>query len=150
MGKTALWFAVGGGLAALYLLTKKGENTSTPATNQSTTMDTTLDTTALMANQMINQMNKAAKVYTMKQVSQHGVQDGTTDPMNSDGQIWTTINGNVYNITKWIPQHPGGPIIYQIAGKDGTVLFNQMHSTKTKKANAKKYLKEYFIGTLKK
>jgi monoamine oxidase len=77
------------------------------------------------------------KQYTMKDVSKH---DKITD-------AWTAIVGNVYDITKWIPQHPGGAIaIMQIAGKDGTKLFmgNPIHESK----GAMKILKKYWIGKL--
>jgi cytochrome b involved in lipid metabolism len=41
---------------------------------------------------------------------------------------WSSINGNVYDLTSWIPEHPGGPqAILQLCGTDGTAKFNGMH-----------------------
>jgi cytochrome b involved in lipid metabolism len=41
---------------------------------------------------------------------------------------WSTINGNVYDLTSWIPEHPGGPqAILQLCGKDGSGKFNKQH-----------------------
>lgn len=41
---------------------------------------------------------------------------------------WSTINGNVYDLTSWIPKHPGGEeAILKICGKDGSSKFNGKH-----------------------
>lgn len=41
---------------------------------------------------------------------------------------WSMINGNVYDLTSWIPKHPGGPqAILQLCGTDGSAKFNGMH-----------------------
>ena len=41
---------------------------------------------------------------------------------------WSSINGNVYDLTAWIPQHPGGPqAILQLCGTDGSAKFNAQH-----------------------
>ncbi|MDB5224414.1 MAG: uncharacterized protein JWO43_36 [Candidatus Adlerbacteria bacterium] len=48
---------------------------------------------------------------------------------------WAAINGSVYDLTKWISQHPGGPDrILSICGKDGSSAFNGQHSGDTKPA----------------
>jgi cytochrome b involved in lipid metabolism len=48
---------------------------------------------------------------------------------HADAQsCWSAINGNVYDLTAWIPQHPGGPDkILQICGIDGSAKFNAQH-----------------------
>lgn len=47
---------------------------------------------------------------------------------NSRAKCWTVINNNVYDLTKWIDQHPGGDKnILKICGKDGTQAFEQKH-----------------------
>ena len=40
---------------------------------------------------------------------------------------WTSINGNVYDITEYANSHPGGGIILQAAGKDGTPYFSKLY-----------------------
>lgn len=41
---------------------------------------------------------------------------------------WSSINGNVYDLTSWIPKHPGGEqAILQLCGKDGSAKFNGQH-----------------------
>jgi cytochrome b involved in lipid metabolism len=51
--------------------------------------------------------------YTMAQVSQH----------NSKSDCWLVITGSVYDVTKFIPDHPGGDEILKGCGKDATSLF---------------------------
>lgn len=46
----------------------------------------------------------------------------------SANDCWTTINGSVYDLTEWIPRHPGGPQrIINICGRDGTADFMRQH-----------------------
>jgi cytochrome b involved in lipid metabolism len=60
------------------------------------------------------------KSYTMTQVAQH----------NSQASCWSAINGNVYDLTTWIGQHPGGPgNILAICGIDGSAAFNGQHDS---------------------
>jgi cytochrome b involved in lipid metabolism len=41
---------------------------------------------------------------------------------------WTAIGGRVYNITPYLPYHPGGePELLRCAGRDGTKLFGEIH-----------------------
>jgi cytochrome b involved in lipid metabolism len=47
---------------------------------------------------------------------------------NSASSCWSIINGNVYDLTKWISSHPGGrSAITGICGRDGTSTFNGRH-----------------------
>lgn len=46
----------------------------------------------------------------------------------SRASCWTIINGNVYDLTSWIPKHPGGEqAILQLCGIDGSAKFNRKH-----------------------
>ncbi len=48
---------------------------------------------------------------------------------------WSTINGNVYDLTSWIPQHPGGEqAILQLCGTDGSAKYNGQHGGAPKQA----------------
>lgn len=42
---------------------------------------------------------------------------------NSKASCWTTINGGVYDVTKFISSHKGGDKILRVCGIDGTDLF---------------------------
>jgi hypothetical protein len=42
----------------------------------------------------------------------------------SKDDAWTAINGKVYNMTAYLPFHPGGEReLMRVAGRDGTYLF---------------------------
>lgn len=53
------------------------------------------------------------EVYTLAEVATH----------NSAEDCWTIINGTVYNMTNYIARHPGGSVIVDACGQDGTLLF---------------------------
>lgn len=41
---------------------------------------------------------------------------------------WTVLGGRVYNITPYLPFHPGGePELLRCAGRDGNKLFGEIH-----------------------
>jgi cytochrome b involved in lipid metabolism len=65
---------------------------------------------------------------------------------NTSSACWTVIDGNVYDLTKWIPAHRGGPqsIIF-LCGKDGTSAFKVQHEGASTPMSA---LANYFIGPL--
>lgn len=56
---------------------------------------------------------------TMNEVATHSTRES----------CWSAINSNVYDLTSWIPNHPGGekPIL-SVCGKDGSSLFNGKHA----------------------
>jgi len=57
---------------------------------------------------------------------------------------WLVLEGKVYNVTDFIPNHPGGERIIQGCGKDATDLFNgRGHSER-----ARGLLPKYQIGVL--
>lgn len=59
-----------------------------------------------------------AKTITVEDVTAH----------SSRESCWTTINGGVYDLTSWIPKHPGGEQgILQLCGADGSAKFNKQH-----------------------
>ena len=78
----------------------------------------------------------AIKFYTSTEVAKH----------SKKSDAWIIIHNKVYNITKWIPKHPGGNIIMTGVGKDATSMFESIgHSSQ-----AHSILKDYFIGHVKK
>ena len=77
-----------------------------------------------------------AKTYTMADVKTH----------NSQSSCRTVIKGNVYDVTTYIPSHPGGPqALLAICGKDGSDLFGSKHTGSEKAIAA---LASLQIGTL--
>ncbi|KAI8799840.1 microsomal cytochrome b5 [Cladochytrium replicatum] len=65
---------------------------------------------------------------------------------NKRKDIWLVIEGKVYNITKFMDEHPGGEeVLLEQGGGDATEAFEEIgHSD-----DAKELLKEYLIGELK-
>jgi hypothetical protein len=77
-----------------------------------------------------------ASGYTLADVAKH----------SSVSSCWAAVNGNVYDLTKWINQHPGGPErIKSICGTDGSAAFNGQHGGDTK---PEAMLKTFLIGPL--
>jgi cytochrome b involved in lipid metabolism len=63
---------------------------------------------------------------------------------NTKNDAWLVINKVVYDVTEWIPHHPGGMIIMKGVGTDATELFKKVgHSS-----FAKNKLKTFKIGKL--
>ena len=47
---------------------------------------------------------------------------------NTEGDCWVIISGKVYDVTKFLPDHPGGKkAIMLFAGKDATEEFDMLH-----------------------
>ncbi len=77
-------------------------------------------------------------LYTMAKVKEN----------DSASSCWSVINGNVYNLTKWISSHPGGAsAIRGLCGTDGTSSFNARHRGQS---NPTSTLAGYLLGPLEK
>jgi cytochrome b involved in lipid metabolism len=62
---------------------------------------------------------------------------------------WLAINGEVYDVTRYITKHPGANTILKGAGIDSTQLFT--HSSKlghSHSTGASELLAQYHIGSL--
>lgn len=82
-----------------------------------------------------------AQAYTAADVAKH----------SDSSNCWLIINGSVYNVTNFIPQHPGGEAaIVPYCGKEASKAF----ATQDKPGGdghsptADALLKDYFIGNL--
>jgi len=54
---------------------------------------------------------------------------------SSRSDCWSVVGGSVYNLTSWIPNHPGGEgTILSMCGRDGTALYRGQHGSKSKPA----------------
>ncbi|KAJ3340181.1 Cytochrome b5 type B (outer mitochondrial membrane) [Gonapodya sp. JEL0774] len=65
---------------------------------------------------------------------------------NSRKDIWVVIENSVYDITKFLDEHPGGEeVLIEQAGQDATEAFEEIgHSD-----DARKMLKTYLVGAVK-
>lgn len=92
-------------------------DTSTTMTGDTNTAPTTPTDTGSMST---------SGTYTMALVATH----------NSSSSCWSVIDGNVYDLTSWIPQHPGGQqAILGLCGKDGTAAFHGQHDDAKRQAD---------------
>ncbi|KAL1869732.1 hypothetical protein VTK73DRAFT_2940 [Phialemonium thermophilum] len=68
------------------------------------------------------------KVYTAEEVAKH----------TSPDSCWVVLYGNVYDVTEFLPSHPGGSkIILKLAGKDATEEYDPIHPPGTLEENLK-------------
>lgn len=61
---------------------------------------------------------------------------------------WTLIDGVVYDITPWIPTHPGGDAILRACGKDATWLFHNRDEGGGHSESATALLAGFALGPL--
>ncbi|XP_051113519.1 cytochrome b5-like [Andrographis paniculata] len=76
-----------------------------------------------------------AKVFTMQEVSQH----------TSREDCWLLIDGKVYDVTKFLEDHPGGDeVLLASTGKDATDDFEDIGHSDSAKAS----MEEFYIGDI--
>ncbi|MEY2701541.1 MAG: hypothetical protein RLY43_161 [Bacteroidota bacterium] len=76
------------------------------------------------------------KGYTSSDVAMH----------STESSCWSIINGSVYDLTAYIPRHPGGSSkIIRICGKDGSSAFEDQHGGESRPESI---LQKYWIGNL--
>merc|ERR1712186_94228 len=80
--------------------------------------------------------DKQLKVFSLEEVTNH-------KSSNEDKSVWMVIHDKVYDVTKFLDEHPGGEeILIESAGKDATEAFEDVgHS-----AGAREMMEEYFLG----
>ena len=75
--------------------------------------------------------------YSAEEVAKHNKKD----------DCWVIVDGQVLDVTKFLPDHPGGEkAILLYAGRDATEEFNMLHDPKV----IPRYAPESVIGALKK
>mmetsp|Transcript_53061 Transcript_53061/g.168396 ORF Transcript_53061/g.168396 Transcript_53061/m.168396 type:complete len:124 (+) Transcript_53061:798-1169(+) len=76
------------------------------------------------------------KTYTLEECAKH----------NSEDDCWLIIEGKVYDVTKFMDEHPGGgEVMLSSAGRDATDDFEDVgHS-----GAAREMLRDYLIGDFK-
>jgi len=80
-----------------------------------------------------------AKVITLEEVQKHKSGKG------EDKSVWFVLHDKVYDVTKFLDEHPGGEeILVENSGKISTEEFEDVgHSS-----DAREMMKEYYIGDL--
>ncbi|TKA32068.1 hypothetical protein B0A50_01315 [Salinomyces thailandicus] len=87
--------------------------------------------------------NTQANKLTGQEVAKH----------NNAEDCWVIIHGRAYDVTEFLPEHPGGPkIILKYAGKDGTEQYEPIHPPDTldKYLDKSKHLGEVDMNTVEK
>ena len=81
-------------------------------------------------------VSATTKAITLAEVGQHA----------GAASCWSVVDGSVYDLTKWVNSHPGGPNrILAMCGKDGTSAFNGQHRPSDPAVG---FLGKYLIGPL--
>ncbi|XP_015923335.1 cytochrome b5 [Parasteatoda tepidariorum] len=80
-------------------------------------------------------MSKEIKKYSLEEIADHHDKKST----------WILIHGNVYDVTNFLEEHPGGEeVLLDQGGKHATEAFEDIgHST-----DARELMKQYKIGEL--
>jgi len=75
----------------------------------------------------------SVKTYSLAEIAAH----------NSNQSTWVVIHNNIYDVTKFLNEHPGGEeVLLEQAGKDASESFEDVgHST-----DAREMMKRYKIG----
>jgi len=86
--------------------------------------------------EVVEVKDKLTNIITLEEISRH---------QDAKSGLWMSVHGKVYDITKFLEEHPGGEeVLLEQAGKDGTESFEDVgHST-----DAREIMKEYLIGVL--
>lgn len=80
-------------------------------------------------------MSKRIRIYTAEDVQAH----------KSDSACWVTLNGKVYDVTSFLPDHPGGDdLVLQEAGKDVEAAMKDAGHSES----AYDMMEEFVIGRL--
>jgi len=120
---------------SLYRATPREEQpTFTPPCTEFATSAEPPPSTPIYIPSSIKDKVNLRNVFTEEEVSQHYSRDS----------LWMIIKGNVYDITTYVPSHPGGErALLKFAGRDGTENV-QFHSSKMLEI----LNSGYFIGKL--
>ena len=69
-----------------------------------------------------------------------------TRPPSSPSQVTHRIHGQAYDLTEWLPLHPGGAHLLEITrGTDCTELFESYHAPSLKEKHIRSTLKQYVV-----
>jgi cytochrome b involved in lipid metabolism len=105
-----------------------------PATSQAKEEKTTAS--AKKANAPKANAKSGGTTFSMEEVAKHNKKD----------DIWVVVDGQVLDVTSFLPDHPGGEkAILLYAGRDATEEFNMLHDPKV----IPRYAPDSVIGSVK-
>lgn len=116
--------------------------TTRQASQQSSYTGSTNSSSSTEPNSNTGNNGSTTKSFALSEVAQH----------SNSKDCWLAINGKVYDVTKYIYDHPGGASeIIDSCGTDATTAFKTMNrpGNKTHSSSANQMLADYFIGNLK-
>ncbi|RZC59870.1 hypothetical protein C5167_007177 [Papaver somniferum] len=80
-------------------------------------------------------MSKITKLYTLEEASNH----------NTKQDCWLILDGKVYNVTKYLDDHPGGDdVLVNATGRDAIEDFDFVGHSKS----ARELMETYLMGEL--
>lgn len=104
----------------------------------STASDTTTSSSSSNSNGAVDSASNSSDTFTMDEVAQH----------TSSDDCWMVINGNVYDVSSYVRNHPGGNDILKGCGKEATDMFNTQGGEGSHSSTADFQLESLQIGTL--
>lgn len=108
---------------------------------ESATQNTATTTTTPSSSSGSSSTSSSSKTYTASEVAAH----------NSTSDCWLIINNNVYNVSSFLGEHPGGAsTIIPYCGKEATQAFDTQDrgSRGGHSSSATAMLADYQIGTI--
>lgn len=142
IGLIAIVVAIGVGVM---VFSEDDDTSSTPSTAEtSQSSNDSVNETSIPNDEIPSSVDE--RVIPASEIAEH----------NTEDDCWTYIGTKVYDLTDYIPSHPGGDEILRACGTDGSTLFNERQdsdgndvgSGRPHSANAMQALEQLKIGTL--
>jgi len=100
---------------------------------------------------LINTQKKSAPGITPSAPSTATISKENIAKHSSKDDCWVVVNGNVYNVTSYIPNHPGGPQqIIPLCGGDAITAFDTKGGQGQHSLRAQTTLDTLLVGALQK
>lgn len=123
---------IAGSIVVGGFLLKNQDDTSTSSSTNQSSADTSESTSG-------SESQTPTQTYTTAQVAEH----------STENDCWIIISNEVYDVTKFIPQHPGGAErIIPYCGKDATTAFATQGGEGSHSSTAESLKQDYLIGSL--
>jgi len=108
-------------------------------TNETTSSSSPSATTSGTTNSTASTPKSSTTAYTVDQISKH----------NNKNDCWLIIDGNVYDISGYLTQHPGGVAqVTPYCGKDASQAYATMNGRGAHSSTADEIRQNYQVGTV--